>query len=88
MAGGRLADQREPRAVRLDLVPGAIQLDRVCLAESSAVVAQPHQHGGLVAPQIPKTHIVAVLVGQDDVGQGVGPRRGVGPLPPCRRTGH
>ena len=38
LPGGRLADQHEAPAGRLELVAGAIQLDRVLLAENSAVV--------------------------------------------------
>jgi hypothetical protein len=38
---GGLADQSETRAGRLELLASALQLDRVLLAENSAVVAQP-----------------------------------------------
>jgi hypothetical protein len=39
LAGGALADQSDARAGRLELLAGAVQLDRVLLAENSAVVA-------------------------------------------------
>jgi hypothetical protein len=38
MSWRELSNQREARAGGLDPIPGAIQLDRVCLAINSAVV--------------------------------------------------
>ena len=68
----QLADQDEVGARRVELFPGAVQLDRVSLAINSAVVAQPDQRRRLLAPEVPQPDLVSVLVGQDDVGQGVG----------------
>lgn len=81
LARRRLADQNEPRAGCLELLASAIQLDRVLLAENSAVVAKPDQRCRALPPQIAETDIIAVLVGQHDVQEGVGTRRRVGRLP-------
>jgi hypothetical protein len=43
----------------------------VLLAEDSAVVAQPDERDGTTAPQIAQAHVVAVLIGQDDVSEPV-----------------
>ena len=45
VARSRLSDQHETDAGRLELTPGAIQLDRVILAENSPVVPQPDERG-------------------------------------------
>jgi hypothetical protein len=81
LLGRRLADEDEPRAGRLKLLASAIQLERVLLAENSAVVAKPDERHRSVAPQIAQTDRIAVLVGQDDVRKAVGTRRRLGPLP-------
>jgi hypothetical protein len=62
MTRGELADQDDPRAGRLELLPGAIQLDRVSLAINSAVVTEPHQRDRLLRPEVAEPHLVAVLV--------------------------
>jgi hypothetical protein len=59
----RLADEEEPGAGRLKLLPSAVQLDRVVLAEDSAVVAKPDDRRRPVAPQITQADVIAVLVG-------------------------
>ena len=80
MARGDLADQRQRRAERLELLASAMQLHRVCLAINSAVVAQPDERRGTVAPQIAEANVVAVVVGQDDVRKLVRPPRRIGRL--------
>jgi hypothetical protein len=62
MTRGELPDQDDPRAGRLELLPGAIQLDRVSLAINSAVVTEPHQRDRLLRPEVSEPHLVAVLV--------------------------
>ena len=69
VARGQLADQDQVDAGRLELLTGAMQLHRVGLAIDSAVVAQPDQHRGAVAPQVAEPGLVAVLVGEHDVGE-------------------
>jgi hypothetical protein len=81
LARGGLADQNDARARRLELLASAIQLDRVLLAENSAVVAQPDQRYRVLAPQIPETDVVAVVVRQHDVYERVGTRGRRGALP-------
>jgi len=81
LARGGLADQSETRAGRLELLARALQLDRVLLAENSAVVAQPDQRYRALLPQIAETDVFAIVIGQHDVFEGVGTRRRVGALP-------
>jgi acetoacetyl-CoA synthetase len=88
LARSGLADQHHPRAGGFELVPGAIQLDRVCLAENSAVVAEPDKHRRPLVPEVCQPHRVVVLVGEDDVCEGVSPRRRVRLLLPQRRPEH
>ena len=81
LARGGLADQGETRAGRLELLASALQLDRVLLAENSAVVAQPDQRYRALPPQIAETDVVAIVVGQHDVFEGVGTRGRISRLP-------
>jgi hypothetical protein len=81
LARRRLTDQNEPRAGRLELLPSAIQLDRVLLAENSAVVTQPYERRRSLPPEVSETHVIAVVVRQHDVGKGVGACRRLRPLP-------
>ena len=48
--GRQLADQYHIRACGLELLPGAIQLDRVRATVNSAVVAQPDQRRRAIGP--------------------------------------
>ena len=48
---------------------GAMQLHRVIATVHSPVVAQPHERDRPYGPEIPEPHVVAVVVGQDDVGE-------------------
>lgn len=66
----RLSGQHEPRARGLELC--AVQLHRVVAAVRSAVVAQPDEHHGSVAPEVAETHVPAVEVLQDDLRECVG----------------
>ena len=68
----RLADQHEAGACGLEITPGAIQLDRVILAEDSPVVAEPDERHRPLAPQVAETDVVGLVVGQDDLGEPVG----------------
>src|SRR5579864_305075 len=74
VARRELADQDERGARRLELIPGAIQLDRVRLAIDSAVVAQPDEGRGAVAPEVAQADLVSVLVREDGVRERVGGR--------------
>jgi hypothetical protein len=73
VARGCLADQDERNAGGLEVGAGAVQLHRVVAAVSSAVVAEPDQGDGAVAPEVAEANAVALVVGKDDVGQRVGP---------------
>jgi hypothetical protein len=44
-------------------------------------VAKPDERYGSVAPKVAQTYGISVLDGQDDVGEAVGTRRRLGPLP-------
>jgi hypothetical protein len=81
LARSGLADQSEARAGGLELLASALQLDRVLLAENSAVVAQPDQRYRVLPPQIAETDVVAIMVRQHDVFEGVGTRGRMGRLP-------
>jgi hypothetical protein len=69
VARRRLPDQHQVRAGGLELLTGVVQLDRVCLAVDSAVVAQPHQGGGALAPEIAEAHGVPTLVPEHDLSK-------------------
>ena len=73
MPGRQLTDQHELCPGGFELLLSAVQLDRVCLAINSAVVAQPDQCDRAITPKIAQPDVVAVLVRKDDVGQSVGP---------------
>jgi hypothetical protein len=72
LARRRLSDEHEAGAAGRELITRAVQLDRVSLAIDSAVVAKPHKHDRAVPPQVAQSGGSAVVVGQDDVGQGGG----------------
>jgi hypothetical protein len=57
--------------------PVAMQLHRVLAAERSAVVAHPRQDDGLLRPEVAEAGVVAVLVLENEVGEGGGIRRRV-----------
>ncbi len=80
VARRELADQDQVGSRCLELIPGAVQLDRVRLAIDSAVVAQPDQRRRTVAPEISQADVVAVLVGKDGVCERVGGRHLVKPI--------
>ena len=67
--GRQLTDQDQVRACGLELLSGAVQLDRVRLAVNSAVVPEPDQRSRLVAPEILKPELSAVVIRQHDVGE-------------------
>jgi hypothetical protein len=69
--GRQLAYQDEVGVRRLELTPGAIQLDRVRLAIDSAVVAQPDEGRRAVAPEVGQADLLAFLVGEDGVCEGI-----------------
>ena len=71
MARSRLSDQHKTDAGRLELTPGAIQLDRVVLAEDSPVMPEEDEGGRALAPQVAKPDVVALVVGQDNIGEPV-----------------
>jgi hypothetical protein len=81
LARGGLSNQRDTRPGRLELLASAFQLDRVLLAENSPVVAQPDQRYRALPPQIAEADVVAIVVGQHDVFEGVGTRGRIGRLP-------
>jgi hypothetical protein len=64
-----LSDQDQAPSCGVELIPGAVQLDGVSLAVNSTVVPQPHERNRAVTPEIAKSHLVAVVVGEDDVGE-------------------
>ncbi len=66
-----LPDQHDGRAVALQLLASAVQLDRVGAAVDSAVVAQPDQCHRSVLPQIAEADLIAVVVGQHDLREGI-----------------
>lgn len=72
VARSELADQHKPSAGGLEVLPGAVQLDRVRLAIDSAVVTQPDQGDGSVSPEISQADVIAILVGENDVPEGIG----------------
>src|SRR5947209_4503140 len=76
MTGRQLADQGEGRAGVLELLLGAVQLDGVSLAVDSAVVAEPHEGGGALAPNVAETDVVAFVVRENDVGESCGAHLG------------
>ena len=76
VARSRLSDQDETDAGCLELTPGAIQLDRVILAEDSPVVPEPDERRRALVPQVAETDVVAIVVGQDDVRELVRAGRG------------
>ena len=77
---GQLPDEDEAGARRLDLLPCAIQLDRVRLAIDSAVVAKPHERHGALAPELAEPHFVAVVIEQHQVRERVGALWRIRPL--------
>jgi hypothetical protein len=68
-----LTDQDQTAAGRLDLAASAIQLDRVILAVNSAVVSEPDERDRSITPQVAESNVVALVVGQDNIVQIVGP---------------
>lgn len=72
MARSRLSDQDKTDAGLLELTSGAIQLDRVILAEDSPVVPQPDERDRALAPQVAETDVMGVLVGQHYFSEPVG----------------
>jgi hypothetical protein len=51
-------------------------------------VAQPHQHGRPLEPEIAETHLVGVLIRQDEIGQRIGALGRLGPLALWGRPQH
>jgi hypothetical protein len=49
-----------------------MQLHRVLATERSAVVAQPRQDDGLLRPEVAQADVLAVLVLENEVGEGCG----------------
>ena len=80
VARRRLADQDEAEAGGLELLPVAVQLNRVLAAVDSAVVAEPDERDGALAPELAEPYVVPVVVEQDDVGERVGALRRMGLL--------
>lgn len=62
MSGRQLTDQHDVRARCAKLLASAVQLDRVCLAIESAVMAQPDERRRAVLPEAGEPDVVAVLV--------------------------
>jgi acetoacetyl-CoA synthetase len=81
VARRQLADQDNRAAGLLELIPGAIQLDRVRAAIDSAVVAQPDQRHRALGPELAESHPIAVLIGQHDPRERIGALRRVRVLP-------
>ncbi len=79
VAWRELTDQDEAGVRSHELIPGAVQLDRVRLAIDSAVVAQPDQRRRALAPEIAQADRVAVVIGEDRIYEGVGGRHLVKP---------
>jgi hypothetical protein len=42
------------------------------LAEDSAVVAEPDERDGALAPQVAEPHVVGLVIGKHDVGEPIG----------------
>jgi hypothetical protein len=71
VARRELADQHEIGPGGLELLTSTVQLDRVGLAINSAVMAEPNERGGALAPEVSQADLVTFLVGQHDFGEGV-----------------
>ena len=67
-----LADQDQACACLRKAGAVTVQLHRMCTAERSAVVAQPDQHRGTVAPEISKSHHASLVVRQGDIDELIG----------------
>ena len=69
VARGQLSDKHEVGPRGLELIPSAVQLDRVRLTVDSAVVAEPDERGRALAPEIAEADVTAVLIRENGVGE-------------------
>src|SRR5581483_9966266 len=84
----RLADQDQTSASLRNAGAVTVQLHRVCTAERSAVMAQPDEHRGLIAPEISQSREAPLVVWQPDAYELIGTPRRRRVLTSCRGAEH